>query len=83
MGEPAAVEGRSSPWSQRCTPRVAVTSRGPSRPCARVRAVAMGGRKMVASSPLGDVGAPSECDDLGSLLGRSEMGGRCGYPECE
>lgn len=68
MGALAAVGGRSSPWSKPCT-LVAATSWGPSGPCARVRAVAVGGREMVASSPRGNVGALSECDDGGVSAG--------------
>lgn len=41
------------PMVQTCTP-IAVTSCTPCRPCTRVCAVVLGGRKMVALSPLGD-----------------------------
>lgn len=53
-----AVACRSSPWSKPCIP-TAVTSWAPPRPCTRVCAVVVGGRKMVALSPLGDPGAVS------------------------
>lgn len=81
MGALGAVGGRSSPWSKPCTP-IAVPSWGPSRPCTRVCAVVMGGRKMVALSPLGDLGAVSRAHSpgrtglriLGSLLGEKRAG---------
>lgn len=50
--------GGSSPQSKPCSP-TAVTPWASHRPCTRVCAVVVGGRKMVALSPLGDPGAVS------------------------
>lgn len=66
-----------------------VTPWGPCRPCTRVCAVLMGGRKMVALSPFGDLEAVSKAHSpgrtgvriLGSLLGEKQDGRvmrRCG-----
>lgn len=66
-----------SPCPNPCTP-IAVAPWGPSRPCTRVCAVVVGGREMVALSPLRDRGAAARAHSAGRtgvrVLGESGDG---------